>query len=307
LCGAVFKSFKVDQIYQIVSNEKFRVSSEDWLFTKLSQLWESDERYLCVSECVHFEYFSTDRFQEFVPRILPELNRPTWDRISLPLNVSASHIRFSVEAPDHPVVTLTMSPHHTVVDLKHALTRRTGVPPPSQQLKMLRTELQDDRLLSDCALTNGSVISLNSGTPTIMVNHKGNVVTVPVWMGATVKDLKEVLESLTSVAQARQVLIHAGKFLPDDRQLSDVGVQPDLTIELKAQQSKTDGAPPPKRTGVLFDDNEPAPRRTRGLFVTTLRFPIHQMNRTASSHRMVAHYWDWRSQLSFRPTPNLTR
>jgi hypothetical protein len=149
LCGAVFKSLKVDQICQIVSNAKFLASREDWLFTKSSQLWQSDERYLCLSECVHFEYLSTDRFQEFVPRILPELNQPTWDRISLRLNASASHIRFSVEAPDHPVVTLTMSPHHTVLDLKHALAPRTGVRPPSQQLTMLRTELHNDCLLSD--------------------------------------------------------------------------------------------------------------------------------------------------------------
>jgi hypothetical protein len=104
-------------------------------------------------------------------------------------------------------------------------------------------KLHDDHWLGDYGLTNNSVIWLNSDAPTTLVSHEDIVGRVS--MGATVKNLKDVLEGFTLVCPARQVLSHAGPVLVDDTQLSD------SIIELKALGWKSDSVRRTRRTGGL--------------------------------------------------------
>jgi ubiquitin C len=260
LCASVLKNLAVDQISEIFKSSKFRISNEDWFFATLSKHWESDSRFLSLSEFVQFEYLSASRFRAFVSNlieILPMLNQSIWKRIAPRLNISEPtlFVSFTVKTVKHESLTMTMALDHTVLDLKHALSRRTGLAAVDHQLMIDNNEMKDDCLLGDYGVKGGSVICMKIRRlefSQLFVLADGKLMTIVVSIAETVKVLKDILRQKTGVPVNDQHLIYAGKALRDNFQLRDFGIQANSTLELLHCWKKDDKpcessvvAPPP--------------------------------------------------------------
>jgi hypothetical protein len=247
LSEAVLATLDQDQLYEVFRNPNFRISNEDWLFATLSRCWEEDSKYLFLTEFVQFEHLSASRFGEFISdliELLPWLNRRIWDRICPRLNIlaSSSTISFAVEVLKHNSLLFTMPFDNTVLDLKHAILRRTGIPVTSQKLKIGENQMNDNCLLSDYGIQTGSVIELvsevspnirsadlakpkaDSGPPQVTVRYHTTLMRMPVGPSTTAAELKEMVAKEVGVPADTLWLICNGNMLRDESRLDQVGV-----------------------------------------------------------------------------------
>jgi hypothetical protein len=175
------------------------------------------------------------------------------------LNVlaSSSIISFAVEVSKQNSLTFTMPFDRTVLDLNHAISRRTGIPVTSQKLRFNENKMNDICLLSDYGIKTGSVIELvgegratvrstemakpktDSGQLQLSVRCQNRVISTRVKPGTTVAELKEMLAIEAGVPADTLWLICSGNMLRDESQLEQVGIQSGSTIVAGSKRRRT--------------------------------------------------------------------
>jgi hypothetical protein len=243
---------------------------------------------------VQFEHLSVSRFGEFLSdfiELLPFLNRTIWDRICPRVKVlaSSSIISFTVEVSKQNSLTITMPFDKTVLDLKHAISRQTGIPVTMQKLTFNENQLSDICLLSDYGIKAGSVIELageggakigsaeplkskaDSGPLQVSVRYQNNVMRMQAEPSATVAELKEMVAHQAGLPADSLWLILNGNMLKDEIRLESVGLRSSSVIVagVKRRPTPDSGRPDEKSSSVILlvieDDLDSGPMVHRNL------------------------------------------
>jgi hypothetical protein len=93
----------------ILSDRALVIRSEDWLYGILASLFEVDDRYFDLLECVRFEYLSAESIQHFLDstnQLYGIMTFRTWERVSRRLSLSIGRTmkgrRWRSSAPTPP-------------------------------------------------------------------------------------------------------------------------------------------------------------------------------------------------------------
>ena len=119
----------------------------------------------------------------------------------------------------------TLTPHvepsHTVELVKSMIFDREGINTDQRSLNFAGKQLEDGRTLGEC-----NIRKTQSGIVQILVTTwTGKTLAVKADSSDTIQNLKDKIEMTEGIPTAQQCLVFAGKFLQNDRTLSDYNIE----------------------------------------------------------------------------------
>ena len=149
---------------------------------------------------------------------------------------SPQDIRILVETMNEQMITLQVKLSDTIGIIKALIQVKQGIPCYKQQLTYTgKQQLENDRTLSDCKISNEAILQLNLNPQTIRIFVKTltkKVITSQLKTSDTIGSLKAMIFSKGGIPRNQQRLIYAGKQLDNSRTLSDCRLHKDSTLHL---------------------------------------------------------------------------
>ena len=144
----------------------------------------------------------------------------------------------------HDTVIMYSSGNETVGAFKSRLSARCGIPPCEQALWVGRTRIDNDRtpLRYTPLASHAAYVRVGrSGKLRIGVRGPSGVTRVMVFPSTIVRDLKELVASRLNILPERQILVFAGRQLPNEATVRECGVFAGSEIEVMTRASVHEG------------------------------------------------------------------
>ena len=169
-----------------------------------------------------------------------EIKNGTQILLVVPSTVKEGSMTIYVKFLTSLTVTLNIDPCNTVVQVKHMILEKQGVPPAVQQFIFTGIQLENGRKLSDYNIQHESTLHvelrLGDGMQIFVKTYVGKTITLEVEPSDTIEEVKTKIQARNGIPPHEQRLTFAGKQLEDGKTLSDYNVQKEDLIYLIIQR-----------------------------------------------------------------------
>ncbi len=177
---------------------------------------------------------------------------------SAPQGASSEDLQVFIRSLQGKSSVLVVNPDDKVKQVKERIFDLQGIPPDQQRLVFAARQLEDKKTLREhgvCAGGNIHLLLRLAGGMQIFVRDFVNpTITIDVEPSDTVAEIKEKIEDKTRMAARFQRLQFAGRYLENDRPLSDYNIQKESTLHLKIDFRAFESASSPSEAPLSAPD-----------------------------------------------------
>jgi len=141
--------------------------------------------------------------------------------------------KFEILIVNEKKISLNVEENERIINIKDKIKKLKGIPPYKYKLEFKDKKLEEYKYIDDYNLNNGCIIYLIY-CPFIQIHVRtwtGKNITLYAQESETISYIKEKIENMTNIRTYGQLLIYCGKYLEDDKTLSDYNIQEHHSLE----------------------------------------------------------------------------